>query len=468
MKALKLLVLTLLSFVVILASNEGQAFAQSGIVWRTQFFNNDYLSGSAVVTRNDAEIAFNWGIGSPASGVNADNFTARFTTRAYFENRAYRFSIIADDGVKLIIDDSIVIINTFDNPRPSQTLTANIQLTAGHHNVQLDFREVKGDAFVYLGWLPVNGSNPPVVVTPLPQTGNIAWTAQYFNNTSLAGTPIAVQTEYNINHNWGNGVPVSNVPSDNFSVRWSSVQPLSAGTYRLTVRADDGVRVNINGQSYINEWHPSNGSNSYITNFNLSTGNHSIVVEYYEATDVAMIDYSLIRTDNVVNNPPPSTGSSNARIVVTTSQLNVRQSPSIVGTILTRIARNQSYAIVGRNLDSSWWQINVNGTVGWVNAFYTSASNIQTVPVTNTNTQVNPPASSYSATTTANVNLRTGSGIAFSVMNVIPRYTSVSILARNVDSSWWQVSYRGVVGWVSSRYIGLPPNIDLNKIPISQ
>lgn len=236
----------------------------------------------------------------------------------------------------------------------------------------------------------------------------------------------------------------------------------------MTVRADDGVRVNINGVSYINEWHTSNASNSYVTTFNLPTGNHSIVVEYYEDKGGASIDYSLTRADNVVNNPPqPSNGGGNARIVVTSSQLNVRQNPSIAANVLTRITKDQTYAVVGRNADSSWWQINVNGTVGWVNAYYTSASNIQNVPVTSVNTQVNPPATAYSATATANVNLRTGAGTNYGVLNVIPRNASVSILARNLDRSWWQVNYRGVVGWVSSRYIVLQSNTDLNLIPIS-
>ena len=468
MKALRLLVLSLLSFVVILAGNEGQAQAQSGIVWRTQFFNNDFLSGSAVITRNDAEIAFNWGTGSPATGVNADNFSARFTTRAYFENRAYRFSIVADDGVKLIIDDSIVIINTFDNPRPSQTLTADIQLSAGHHNVQLDFREVKGDAFVYLGWLPVNGSNPPVVVTQSPFVpATSGWTAEYFANTNLSGSPSAILSVIGPSNNWGTGSPTSNIPADNFSARWTGTMQLD-GTYDLTIRADDGVRVSVDGVTYINEWH-SASDRTYTARFTVSSGTHKIVIEYYEASGNAFLEYGLIRIDNVVNNPPqPSTGGSNARIVVTSSELNVRQTPSLVGNILARITKNQSYTIVGRNTDSSWWQINVNGTVGWVNAYYTSASNIQNVPVTSANTQVNPPATGNSATATANVNLRTGAGINYGVLNVIPRNASVSILARNLDRSWWQVNYRGIIGWVSARYIAPPSTTDLNQIPISQ
>lgn len=606
MKYIRLLVLILISITVVLVQPEGQVQAQSGVIWNTQFFNNAFLSAPAAVTRQDSAIAFNWGTGSPANGVNADNFTARFSTSTYFENATYRFTIVADDGVKLIIDDHTIIMNTFDNPRPSQTITADIQLSAGQHKVQVDFREVLGDAFISVGWTPVSSATVVIVPTPAPslpttsgwtaeyfannnlsgspaaiqsvispsnnwgngsplsnipadnfsarwtgnlvlegtyqlsvraddgvrvsvngvsyinewrnatgntytarftlprgthriiieyyeatgeafmeyglirndggtftpvntQTGNISWTAQYYNNIGLTDSPTVNQTEYSISHNWGTGAPVANVSADNFSVRWASVQPLTAGTYRLSVRADDGVRVYINGLSYINEWHASVGNAPYETSFVLPTGNHSFVVEYYEATGVSFIDYSLTRVEPVVSPPQvASSTSSNARITVSASQLNVRQSPSILGRVLTQITKNQSYPIIGRNVDSTWWQVNINGTIGWVNAIYTSASNIQNVAVANTTTQVNPPATRFTVTTTANVNLRTGSATSFNVLNIVPRNTTVSILARNADTTWWQVSYRGIVGWVSAGFVTLQGNTDITQIPVSR
>lgn len=612
MKLTKALLLITFSLMGMLIFQNNIIQAQSGVIWNSKYYNNAYLNGTPVVNRQDSEIAFNWGTSSPAAGVNADNFTARFTTSTYFDAATYRFNIVADDGVKLIIDDSTVIINTFDNPRPSQTLTADIQLAAGQHKVQLDYREVQGDALVFLGWNTLSSGNVGVIATApsaapvtngwiaeyfananltgspsaiysvvspsnnwgngspvsnipvdnfsarwtgtlvldgvyelsvraddgvrvfvngvsyinewrgatgrtytarftvprgthtivieyyeaagsafmeyslnrtgdipgatvlIPagqtQTGNVAWTAQYYNNASLTGSPVVVQTEYSISRNWGSGSPIANIPADNFSIRWSSVQPLSAGTYRMTVKADDGVRVFVNGINYINEWHANNAVGNYVATVVLPTGNHGFVVEYYEGLENALIDFSLTRTDNVVIISPsqPQTTSSNARITVTSTQLNVRQTPSIVGRILTQLTKDQTYPIVGRNVDSSWWQINVNGTVGWVNAFFTSASNIQNVPVTNTNTQVNPPATAYSVTTTANVNLRTGPGTTFGILSIIPDKTTVSILARNTDTTWWKVSYRGVVGWVNAGFVTQQANTNLSQIAISR
>lgn len=78
---------------------------------------------------------------------------------------------------------------------------------------------------------------------------------------------------------------------------------------------------------------------------------------------------------------PASTDSTGATITVRVSVLNVRNAPSIRADILTRIRLGETYSIVGRLADNSWAQINVNGTVGWVNARYVTAVNLNIVPV---------------------------------------------------------------------------------------
>jgi len=45
--------------------------------WNASYYNNTDLSGSPALTRVDGDISFNWASGSPGSGVNADNFSAR-------------------------------------------------------------------------------------------------------------------------------------------------------------------------------------------------------------------------------------------------------------------------------------------------------------------------------------------------------------------------------------------------------
>lgn len=448
----------------VVATQPASAPATNG--WIAEYFANANLTGSPSAILSVLSPSNNWGNGSPLANIPVDNFSARWTGQLVLDG-TYDMTIRADDGVRVSVN-GVNYINEWRGAT-GQSYTARFTVPNGTHRIVIEYYEALGSAFLEYGLIRTsNGS--ATVVQPSTQIGNVSWTAQYYNNATFTGSPVASQTEYNISRNWGNGSPIPNMPNDNFSVRWSSVQPLSAGTYRINVRADDGVRVYINGLSYINEWHASDATGTYTTTFVLPTGNHNFMIEYYDGNGIALIDYALTRVDAVVSNPqqPSTTGSINARMSVTSNLLNLRQTPSIVGRLITQLSKNQTYPIVGRNADSTWWQVDVNGTVGWVNAFYTSASNIQNVPVTSGNTQVNPPASPFSVTTTANVNLRTGASTTFNILSVIPRNTSVAIVGRNADTTWWQVSYRGVVGWVNAGFVTAQPNVNLNQIPVSR
>jgi uncharacterized protein YraI len=450
------------------------AEAQQSVTWTTEFFNNPYLISPAVLTRHDNAVAFNWGTGSPGTGVPADNFSARITSDVHFPAGTYRFNLLADDGAHLYIDFQSRI-NTFERPVPGQLRTADVTLATGTYHIQIDYKEITGNAYVYLSWtnLATGVSTPsnPVLTMPqyVPVTPGGLWTAEYYNNPHLSGSPVAILGETTPSHNWGSSAPLPNFPADNFSVRWRGTQYLDGSPYQISVRPDDGVRVYVNGVRYIDQWHNSTGQ-TYTASLNLPAGNHNFVIEYYEAGGLAYLDYNLARmsTAPVYNPPPAQTG---PRLTVTTGMLNVRSAPNIVtGAILAKIPRGSSYGIVGRNTDNSWWQINVNGTIGWVNGSYVSAANTQSVPVTSGGSQPQPqpqqPVSGYTVTTVANVNLRGGPNTAHGILTVIPRGRIVPIVGRVADNSWWQVNYNGTVGWVSAMYAVAQWNTNPAAIPV--
>ena len=51
--------------------------------------------------------------------------------------------------------------------------------------------------------------------------------AEYFNNKTLNGVPAVQRCETTINYDWGSGAPVSGVPADGFSARWTGRFALS-------------------------------------------------------------------------------------------------------------------------------------------------------------------------------------------------------------------------------------------------
>ena len=286
------------------------------------------------------------------------------------------------------------------------------------------------------------------VVQPAAAQSN-SWTAEYFNNPSLAGPPVIVRTESSPTNEWNYGSPGPGIPAEYFSARWTTTAYVNGGNYNITIKADDGVRLLVDGVVYINEWHPAAGSLYQVT-IPLAAGNHTFVVEYYEATEVAYLIYNF----NFLNPPPPA-GSPQAR--VTAQFLNVRSIPGASGAILTVINQHESYPVIGRNWNSTWLQLNVNGTIGWVNASYVVASNIAGVPVTDGQggPVPTPPPAVASATVTAYLlNVRNAPDpFNGAVLTQIRRNETYPVIGRNLDTSWLQINVNGTIGWVRSTWV---------------
>jgi len=51
-------------------------------VWTGLYFNNPNLSGSPALVRQDSEINFDWGTGSPDPSIPTDNFSVRWSRSA--------------------------------------------------------------------------------------------------------------------------------------------------------------------------------------------------------------------------------------------------------------------------------------------------------------------------------------------------------------------------------------------------
>lgn len=465
--------------------NVQPAGAQGGAWWVAEYFNSGYLLGDVAARAQYGALNFNWGAGAPAANVNPDNFSARFATDVSLAAGTYRFYILADDGVTLRVGYPFQPqIDTFNQPQPGVVLSADVTVTGGVTHIQVDYRENTGDAYLYVDWQNAATATGPNFPTPVTTTG--AWAAQYFTNPNLAGSPTVTLTETSPTHNWGEGSPANGIPADNFSVRWSRVQQLDAGTYQISVHADDGVRVFFDGGLIINEWHPASGQ-TYNGVFNAIAGQHSIVVEFYEGTGTAALEYNITRTDGGTISPDPGVGVGTGQTTVTggvvggvagvtatviASRLNVRNLPTAINsTVLTRISRGETYPVLGRNANSTWWLLNVNGTQGWVNGRYISINNEQNVPVVGDQVQtIQPPPVNTGVTVTPplyNLNIRSGPGTTFDRVGRLPVGQSAAVIGRVANNSWWQINYNGVIGWVSGALVNLSAGADINQIPVT-
>jgi hypothetical protein len=126
------------------------------------------------------------------------------------------------------------------------------------------------------------GANVALWWEKLGVTCNGQYKAEYYNNRYLNGSPVYVTCEgWPVSHDWGNGGPGNGVPNDGFSARWTGRAHINAGTYNFIARADDGIRVYLNGGLVIDAW-KDQGPTDYRKKLTLANGDYDIKVEYYE------------------------------------------------------------------------------------------------------------------------------------------------------------------------------------------
>ena len=169
--------LIVISFALTLGS---ATHAQHGISWFAQYFNNhefslDKSKGHDGHFQQEGGLNFNWGKGAPPSHQNkipADGFSVRFLAdNVHFDEGNYRFEIRADDYFVFFVDEQA----RFDSRGSSPGTTHNIDvaLSAGTHNLKVEYYEFSEDAYIHLNWQRLDGagsspSAPAPAAAPTP------------------------------------------------------------------------------------------------------------------------------------------------------------------------------------------------------------------------------------------------------------------------------------------------------------
>lgn len=247
--------------------------------YRAEYYNNRTLSGRPAITACEGwPINHDWGSGGPGTGVGVDNFSARWVGRANFTAGTYTFIATADDGVRIWLDDRLIIDKWIDQSPTEYRYTTSV--AAGYHNIQVDYYENGGGAVAKFRW-ELSTSVCPTIT---------AWKGEYWNNMTLYGTPTLCRNDASVNFDWGGGSPAANIPADRFSARWTRSMYFNAGTYRFHVRSDDGVRLWLDNTLIIDKW-IDQGPTEYTADRSLAAGNHSLKIEYYENGGGAVAQY---------------------------------------------------------------------------------------------------------------------------------------------------------------------------------
>lgn len=256
------------------------------------YFPSTNLTGKGV-SRIDPYIQFYWAPAAPISGIPATNFSARWSGALIVPTTgAYTFYIEADDGMRLFIDETLVIDKwTWALSSGIDHAAKPLTLTAGKHKIVVEYNQATGGAKAVVRW-----SGPGITKRVIPQTSLESVSpktpgvkANYFMNETLTGTSTD-RIEPAINFNWGKWSPFSTVfvtNSDYFSARWTGYLTVTtAGNYLFYTEADDGIRVWVDGNKIMDYWwwQSHYGVEKVSGNVNLSAGVHAVLVEAHDAT----------------------------------------------------------------------------------------------------------------------------------------------------------------------------------------
>jgi GH43 family beta-xylosidase len=247
----------------------------SGTGLTAQYFHNDDFTGLAE-TRTEA-IAFRWGTGSPAPGVDPDTFSVRWTGQIEPEfSESYRFRIGSDWAARVWIDGQLVIDGFI---RPVATIqSVPIALVAGQrYDIRVDYFEDVGNAYAELSW---SSASQPLELIPADRL--------YESPAGILGTYAdssgggVTRVDPNVDYFFGPSGPVG-LNADQFSVNWTGqIRADFSELYTFSTISDERVRLWIGNELVIDNWSDHTSTEDIGTKW-LEAGKwYEVRLEYYD------------------------------------------------------------------------------------------------------------------------------------------------------------------------------------------
>ncbi|GEM_PF-2096326 len=266
------------------------------------YYTNQTLAGNPTVSQCETSINHTLGPNWPGNGIGPNHFSVRWTGQFNFAAGTSTFTVVTDDGMRVWLDGNLLIDTWIDQSAVQHQATSS--LANGQHKIQVDYYQDTGGAVAQVSW------GPPPTVTPTPTATNTPtptpaptgtptatpvptatptpascpagqYAAQYYNNTTLSGSPVMSQCEAGINYTLGTSWPGNGLGPNSFSVRWTGQFSFGAGTYTFTALTDDGMRVWVDGALIIDGW-TDQSPTQYQGNVTMTAGQHLVKVEYYQ------------------------------------------------------------------------------------------------------------------------------------------------------------------------------------------
>ena len=116
-----------------------------------EYFDNQELKGDPIFVRRDSTLDFIWGTKSPDKSIPVDHFSVRWTGKIcpLKEVGLSGFKVVSDDGVRVWIDDSLVVDAWHDQAATDYPIL--IKFVPGHsYSIRIEYFENAGSAQLQL------------------------------------------------------------------------------------------------------------------------------------------------------------------------------------------------------------------------------------------------------------------------------------------------------------------------------
>jgi len=320
------------------------------------YFDNTTMSGSPKLTRVDPEVNFNWGSGSPASSVPADNFSARWTgTLTPAVSGIYQIFTGSDNGVRVWIGDQLVVNSWTEHP--SMENSGSLNLVKGtRYPIKVEYYEARGAALLTLQWsssagvargviprtaLSTTVEVPTPSVRPLPSGTPVGTVTPVPTPTPVASNPQLKsvswwENQYNDiwSYNYSHDLPLSKSKDswDYYNLAYSIDDPVAMYLASGKTKYMDQALVYINNMVNNAAVSSSLGSAAYrdsylgwASNKNGSTGQEEPLYESY------------------------------AWRYVTRALLVIKQTPALYGNATYKSQYDKLLAFTERNIFDKWY-----------------------------------------------------------------------------------------------------------------
>ena len=444
--------------------------------WYARYWNNIDMSGVAIVERNVREIDYDWGFSSPDPAINADRFSARWTSRPFFEAGTYRFTVASDDGIRVWLDDEYIISDWSVHPLTAES--AVVTLSEGSHDLAVEYFENTGVAAARLTWERVDVSGDEAVsispargpvgtVVNVTATGfpaNIPVTVGFGRANSepatsktettgpdgLLETTVTVPASAEIDEPWVVLVRANETEEALSSAFIVTAEPQPPGQCGDTYTVQPGDWLSRIARRCGTSVDAIVAANPSITDPSIIQPGQ--VLELPDPANVARVEIEPIRGPAGTVLDVTGTGfAANEQVEVSIGRANSEPASSFTtvansaGTVETTVTVPEG-ATVGEP-----WVVLIDSTLEEAlsnNFVVTSGEGATTV-----------------ATTTVNLRLRGGPGTTYRILDVAPNGTTVTVIGRTADGSWIQVEYEDTVGWMAAWYTDVSG--DLNDLPVT-